>query len=506
MHGGLKTNNQSIMNTLLEGIRRLAVEYGLSRPHLLVAVSGGEDSHVLLQALLRLRKRLEEGTISSASAGFQGLSLTVAHFDHALREESAQDALFVRSLARRYELPFYFERASAKPHGLNVEAWARNVRYRFLEQVRQKVEADFILTAHHKNDQAETLLFRLFTGRILTDAQMIALVDPRRRLYRPLLFTSKEAIEDYAKRHRIDCVFDSSNADKSRTRNKIRLDLLPQLAKDYNPRLVSHVAEAAMRLGDDENFLEMSARDYFISHRGRFFREDFRRLPRALRWRVLGLLAERELGLEARKLGYFALQRVLDLVLAGGKESRFIELGFGFSCEVLADGELRFYSQGSPQAVLALPFLALEPSSLSIPGEVKRYYPDGVAEIAATVITVKERGREDIASFIDWTKSVACQAAASGRAVEYFDLERLALTKLQVRERKEGDKVRVFKRGRRKLKQLMLEHRIESELRNYLPVIEAGEQILWVPGVCRSELAPVDCDSRYLLELKYQRK
>lgn len=456
---------------------------------LVVAVSGGEDSHVLLHLLLGLREQLR-------------LELVVAHYDHALRPESKREAEVVEKLARSYGLPFVVDRAPERPPRENLEAWARRLRYGFLERARRDRGADLVVTAHHQNDQAETVLFRILSGRLLTDAQGIARFDAERKILRPLLDVRKREIEDYAVAHRLMFVVDPSNADHVRTRNKIRHDLIPGLEKSYNPQLVSSLAQMAERLAADEQFLQGAALEACGSHRksGGLDVEEMRALPPALLWRVLAQYAEESLGEPAAKLGFAALQSAAELVRRPGGELRRIDLGFGVRFET-SRGIARFFIGHAPPDEPAL-----SPAPLVVPGTVDRRYTDGTsASISAGILFLKDEAQERIAELVEWTKQRSQESCHQKFAVEYFDFESVSTSRLLVRERTDGDTVQVFKRGERKLKKLFLERGIAVDERDRVPLVQAGREILWVPGVARSALAPIRKDSRSVLELRYIR-
>lgn len=206
----------------------------------LVAISGGPDSVALLHALCRLAASL-------------GGRLVAAHFNHKLRGcESEGDQRFVEGTCRQWAIPL--EVGSAPPGGLlaskrgNLEAAARHARYRFLARTAAAKGLRYVATAHTADDQAETILHRIVRGTGLAGAAGMARARPLGQavtLIRPLLgFRRSEAV-DYLAQLGQPYRLDSSNLDLRWTRNRIRLDLLPRLAADYNP----HIVEAVLRLG-----------------------------------------------------------------------------------------------------------------------------------------------------------------------------------------------------------------------------------------------------------------
>ena len=481
-----------ILEAVKQSIEQVCSNFSCSGEplRLVVAVSGGEDSHVLLHSLRSLSEDYH-------------FHLFVAHLDHGLRTESAREARFVSNLCERYGIPCSIKRAGALPTGENMEAWARKVRYAFLETARRETEAHFIVTAHHQSDQAETLLQRFLDSRMLNDTRSIASYDLRRKLLRPLLLVPKSEIEDYSTEQRLDFVVDESNFDSARTRSRLRNELLPQLAREYNPQIIPNTAALAERLNADENCLEDAAR---LQLKSILKPADLRNVPAALRWRLLRLSAELHLGRDARKVSYNAFQNLLSMLEDGATRTRALDLGFEVRA-LLVPGELPKFLNLEQAKAIKIDYEQPGSVPLSVPGFVERRYSDGsAASITAGVVVVKEELRNDLSRLLNWTKTRVSENDAESFAVEYFDLEQLPHSDLVVRERRDGDRIRVWRRGERKLKKLFLEHRLPGELRDNVPLVESGDGILWVPGVARGEIAPLGPDSRYLLELRYARR
>ena len=170
-----------------------------TRKKYVVAVSGGIDSVVLLDMLFRDKTH----------------NLVVAHFDHGIRDDSADDAAFVEGLARRYGLPFYSKREEL---GKNAsESEARSRRYRFLEDIAREHQGT-IVTAHHADDIIETIAINLTRG---TGWRGLAVLN-REDIERPLLSLTKHEIRMYALANRLEWVEDSTNQTDTYLRNRIR--------------------------------------------------------------------------------------------------------------------------------------------------------------------------------------------------------------------------------------------------------------------------------------------
>ena len=204
----------------------------------LLAVSGGADSVALLRAMAAVR--------------VAGLGrLVVAHYDHALREQAPADAVFVEDLSRRLSLSTVCGRAvpgeiaAAARDGL--ENAARAARYAFLEKSAHELGARYVCTAHTADDQAETILHRIVRGTGLEGLAGMARLrplGPAATLVRPLLTFRRAEIRDYLADLGQACREDETNDDLRFTRNRIRRDLLPRLAGEYN----AGVTDALLRL------------------------------------------------------------------------------------------------------------------------------------------------------------------------------------------------------------------------------------------------------------------
>jgi tRNA(Ile)-lysidine synthase len=204
-----------------------------------LAVSGGADSVAMLRAVQ---------TLKTAGLG----RLAVAHFNHHLRgEESDADQAFVAALCERLGLEFHAGQAETPlslAGGDGLEAAARQARYEFLRRLAEQLGARYVATAHTADDQAETILLRVFRGTGLSGLAGIPerrALGPAVTLVRPLLHTTREEVASYLQA--IDQPYreDASNLDRQFMRNRIRHELLPLLKRDYAP----DVSQALVRLG-----------------------------------------------------------------------------------------------------------------------------------------------------------------------------------------------------------------------------------------------------------------
>ncbi len=214
----------------------------------LVALSGGADSVALAAALLELSSRL-------------GIEVSAAHLNHCLRDaESDRDEQYVRDFCAKYDIPLVVESYNIKELALEkrmgIEEAARLVRYNFLEGSAERLGCGSIATAHNANDNAETMIFNLARG---TGLRGLCGIPPvRGNIVRPLIDITRSEIEHYLNLRGIPYVTDSTNADSTYTRNRIRHSVLPVLL-DINPSFVEKARDTAALLTDDADTLDAIA-------------------------------------------------------------------------------------------------------------------------------------------------------------------------------------------------------------------------------------------------------
>ncbi|MGM0167825.1 tRNA(Ile)-lysidine synthetase [Enterococcus sp. AZ135] len=198
---------------------------------ILLAVSTGVDSMVLLHLLEQ-----------------QGVNIGIAHVNHQLRSESKKEAEFIQDYCEARQLPFYLK-TWEQPTEKNIEAEARRLRYDFFEAVMEQGKYDLILTAHHGDDQLETLLMRLTRGGSLAGHGGISRKQKfgRGTLLRPLLNFSKEEIYKYAKEKKLIYFEDITNTSQDYFRNRIRQNVVSELRKE-NPQILEHAQQFHQQL------------------------------------------------------------------------------------------------------------------------------------------------------------------------------------------------------------------------------------------------------------------
>lgn len=189
-----------------------------------VAVSGGVDSVVLLDMVRQL----------------PDVKLIVAHFDHGIREDSAEDRRFVQQMAMQHKLPFTFSEGKLGPGA--SEDQARRARYAFLEQVRNAADARAIILAHHQDDAIETAIINLLRG---TGRRGLSSLRERQGIARPLLHATKRQLRAYALARGLEWREDSTNQDVAYLRNYVRLKLLPRFTIEQRKKLLTLINSMA---------------------------------------------------------------------------------------------------------------------------------------------------------------------------------------------------------------------------------------------------------------------
>ena len=222
----------------------------------LIAVSGGADSLALAELMTNSRQRF-------------GLEISIAHFEHGLRgQTSIDDAAFVKNFAESRGINFVGGSGDVKTFAaqqkISIETAARILRYEFLSDARQSLNCDAIATAHHADDQAETILMRLLRGA--TSAGLSAMkaqtFSDCGLILRPLLKFRKTELENFCREKNLSPRIDATNFELDATRNKIRLELLPTLEK-FNPALVGTLCRFGEVSADEADFIDEQAEKIF---------------------------------------------------------------------------------------------------------------------------------------------------------------------------------------------------------------------------------------------------
>ena len=270
---------------------------------ILAAVSGGIDSMFLLTQLYEM-----------------GQPIMAAVFNHGLRPEAEEECEFVENYCRERNIPCFRGAADVRAYslenGLGIEEAARMLRYQFLFRIAAENDCKAVATAHHANDQAETVLMHILRGAGidgLTGMKPYGFLKEYSEtipLIRPLLGITRGEIESYAAETGMPFREDRSNVDVEYTRNRIRQDLLPKLAAEYNPRIVDALCRLAKSAAADKELLDDDcerairyAAFYKFDTCCEWSRKTYQSYPAGLRQRMLRWIFA-EMGADLSKVGY----------------------------------------------------------------------------------------------------------------------------------------------------------------------------------------------------------
>lgn len=247
---------------------------------ILVGVSGGPDSCCLLDILAKLAPKYV-------------FEIQIVHVNYGLRsKDSKLDEEFVRSLAEKYNFQIHVLKPKKSQYKGNLENCLRNIRYEFFESIRKEQKFDLVAVAHNQDDQAETVLMRMFRGSGLNG--LSAMKAKRGNIIRPLLATSKKDILAYLKENKLKFRIDKTNNKKVFTRNKIRHELIPYLEKRINSNIRQTLASWSEIVACDYEFIELSTEKlnkvFFGQGGARFKAQDFLNFHESLQRQILRMI------------------------------------------------------------------------------------------------------------------------------------------------------------------------------------------------------------------------
>lgn len=413
-----------------------------------VAVSGGIDSMVLLSLLYKQRKRL-------------GITISVIHVDHMLRgAESYEDLRFVQSFCQGKQIPFFGRQADAGDEaertGAGIQTAARQVRYDLFQEGMKELGANKLATAHHADDQAETVLMQLTRGGHIRSGMPAVRFFADGRLIRPLLCVEKKEIIEYAAQHSIPYREDPSNQKDTYTRNRYRHQFLSFL-KNENPKASIHLSHFAEEQQEDEFFLQAMAKE---------------KIKNMAIWKpefvCLQIEAFQEVPLPLQKR---AIHLILNYLYHGKTAFSFLHIHH----------ILQLLQSAAPSGKLDLP------SGLSVRKLneqcVFAYEADNEPNDKPDFLFGKDRLYRKGAGTFELIEASGCPDEA-----ECFRLKPDTPLPICIRMRQDGDRIQLRgMNGSKKLARLLIDEKVPLAYRGRIPVVtDANGTILWVPGIRKS--------------------
>ncbi|HNT33480.1 MAG TPA: tRNA lysidine(34) synthetase TilS [bacterium] len=461
--------------SFLQALKRHDLLLGCSR--VLLAVSGGPDSMALLHLFLGIPKNKRP-------------QLEIGHFDHGLRgEDSTEDALFVQQQAALLGITCHIAHESDPPNieSSGVEQWARDIRYQWLERLAVSQNCQAVVTAHHADDQAETVLMNIVRGTGLRGLsgmpwrRPISTTHPEIQLLRPLLGIRRAPLLEFLQTHNIPFRTDITNDETGCKRNRTRHLVLPTIEREMNPAVINNLCALAQRCQADEDFLEQMCQ------------------------KTLGLLAVRtdegvEISLPVfRSLHQAVRVRVLQSLL------RTLSIPSGHSIgRMLSDIELGVFSE-IPQEDYSLPVgwvaqkrydkLIIKPTS-----DADEDYCFPVTLGVSLPLPCGMHVTCDVLSRAEWADITQKHPGQdSDHRMEGFDLRAIHLP-LSIRNRRQGDRMVLEGGIHKKVKDLLMDAKMPRERRRQIPLlVDAHGGILWIVGMRRSAIGWVGDDTEQVL-------
>ena len=413
-----------------------------SKKRICVAVSGGVDSVSLLHYL---RDRETQ----------YGYRLFAVHLEHGIRgEESLADMQFVQTLCEKWNIPLFTFAENcpmrAEREKNSLETAARNFRYEKFAQLVKEDKVDYIALAHHQNDEAETVLFRIARGAALSGAK--GMVEQNGYLLRPFLSWKKSEIVEYAKAHNLEYCIDKTNFELCATRNKLRLSVLP-LLEEIVPSATENIARFATLAAEDDGYLYAESERLIEKGKDGRWLVAFSHTKPLFRRACLTVL--KTLGVVR---DYTAAHLESAFALQGLERGAYLCLPQGVIAKKTAEG-IVFYLQEEEEVF-----------SLEKPSE-KAFSKSGF-----------DGGRYEVSVYLAMPNTVQDKWK-----ILALDMDKLPQSAV-FRFRREGDRIERFGGGTKSLKKFFNEKKIPVEEREWLPLIAEKDSGV-VYAVCGVEIA-----------------
>lgn len=485
----------------------------------IAGISGGADSVCLLFVLLQLSKEL-------------AFKVHVVHVNHGIRAEAGEDAAYVQTLCRQYDLPFTLVEADVRTRAdrekRSEEETGRLVRYEAFEKVCAQVGGTKIAVAHNANDQAETMLFHLFRGSGLSGMGGIRPV--RDRIIRPLLCVERREIEAYLSEKQISYCHDVTNEADEYVRNRIRHHILPYAEEQIAQGCVGHMVQTAEMLQETEDLLkrltEQAYEKILIKNKKNcrnavtnvdietytIQREQFRELDPVIGRRLIHRVLQ-ELSPGGRDISYGHVQAVEALferegnagvdLIGGIRAVRqygavYLERSGRSGQDTDSSQEAGGAQTGSAQAGPAEAAEILLSREALVRGPVSVLLPDG-SELVLQVLPVVEGGLD---------QGEICQNFPQNRYTKWLDYDKME-SALTIRTRRAGDYLTIRdaegQLRHKPLKAYLITEKIPAKEREQIAVIAEDNHILWLTGYRISEYYKVGRNTKRILQVQLRR-
>ena len=433
----------------------------------LVGLSGGPDSVCLLTVLKELGKEWD-------------LRLHALYADHGLRpdETPAEIAFcktFCEGLAISFDARSIDVKAHAKEQGMNRQEAARELRYRLMHDMMAEIGGDRIALGHNADDQVETFLMRILRGagpKGLSGMQPV-----RGKIIRPLLEVERKEIEEFLDERRITYIIDSSNLTEDYLRNRIRQIFMLDL-KRINPGLIETMTRTMDILREEEKYFDTIVTKTLMKLicrkrdlRIELFLMPMERMERVILRRVLRRALDETTGL--RGMEFIHIEEIIDLIKKGRHGDRLY----------------------LPKGLRIIKNYATLVMTSEAPVKTGTYALDAPGEIVL----------EEIRAVIKASVEEEAETYGDGKNLAVFDADKTG-TSLEIRPRGKGDFFYPQGFGRRKkLQDFFVDEKVPRDERDEIPIVAAGEDIIWIAGMRGDERFGVSGDTKRYLKMEFKK-
>ena len=416
---------------------------------LLIAFSGGRDSVVLFHVLREL-------------AAFWQWELLLGHINHSLRvNEDEKETEFCRNIAKNFKIELLEKKINVQEYAdknkVSIEKAARKLRYDVFNKWINNYSIDSLVTGHHQSDQAETIMYRLFTGSGFSGLSGIPY--KRGKIIRPILDVTREEINNYIFENELDFMEDSSNSDSNFQRNRIRNKIIPFLCVNGYEQIESNLAKSGSSIASVK-----IAVNYFIE-------KEFDNLI------SIGNGVYKFKISEIEKLPNFAIDEILRMIF-----KKLVNINRHSSQKEIL--QLRYFilksETGSIYKIDNDYQFIVNRDNILISKIVEDYNYE--FDINSKLIEIKSIGTISIRK----VKSIKMEKYSNVN-VEYFNVD-IENKKLYIKDWKNGDRMVPFgMKESKKVSDILTNAKIDVNKRIKYPVIFANNEIVWIPGVKRAE-------------------
>ena len=449
-------------------VRFFLQKYNLARleNNLLVAFSGGVDSLCLLFTLFQLKEEFK-------------LNLMAIHINHHWRSpDSNEDEEVVQQYCNELKIPLFIRHLDKNLP--KTEAIAREHRYKAFNEVAKEQNIKALLTAHTKSDQLETLLYRIIKGT--GHKGLCGIPEIRKQIngptiYRPLLNITRQDIEAYNKNHNLLALIDNSNFDQKYLRNRIRHSLIPEL-KTYNNQVEESILKLSKISSQNESIIQYYLKDTFNN-----IFED----TDCIKTKIY------------KELPDFIKPRILIKLLS----DNCIDYDFAFIEELLQNIESTdLTNTGKKFSLNKKLFLHITQKNIKIISSIQPC----VIKSSATVVIPGITELKDLNIMLKTVEyddnnpdNISFPPADSNRAM--VDLSEIK-TDICLRTRRPGDIINpIGMEGHMKLKKYLINKHIAQDIKDSIPVIARGNEVLWLAGICLSNKIKVTTRPTHVFEI-----